>query len=107
MLALDELVSSELVFRRGIPPEATYSFKHALVQDAAYQSLLKSRRQILHARIATVLEDRFPEIVAATPELIAHHWTGAGRGEPAVRLLAASRQARGRTLGGIRRRSRT
>ncbi len=54
--ALDQLVHSELVFRRGAPPDATYSFKHALVQDAAYQSLLKSRRQQLHARIAGVLE---------------------------------------------------
>ena len=54
--ALDQLVNSELVFRRGAPPEATYSFKHALVQDAAYQSLLKSKRQQLHARIAEALE---------------------------------------------------
>ena len=58
--ALDQLVASELVFRRGAPPEATYSFKHALVQDAAYGSLLKSRRQQLHARIAQVLEERLP-----------------------------------------------
>ena len=55
--ALDQLVASELVFRRGTPPEATYSFKHALVQDAAYGTLLKSRRQQLHARIAKVLEE--------------------------------------------------
>ena len=66
--ALDQLVASELVFRRGTPPEATYSFKHALVQDAAYQSLLKSRRQQLHARIAQVLEEQFPETVEAEPE---------------------------------------
>ena len=59
--ALDQLVASELVFRRGTPPEATYSFKHALVQDAAYGTLLKSRRQHLHARIADVLESSFPE----------------------------------------------
>jgi predicted ATPase len=58
--ALDQLVSSELVFRRGAPPEATYSFKHALVQDTAYGTLLKSRRQQLHARIAQVLEEQFP-----------------------------------------------
>jgi class 3 adenylate cyclase/predicted ATPase len=92
--ALDQLVAAELVYRRGIPPEATYTFKHALVQDAAYQSLLKSRRETLHARIATALEDSFPEIVAATPELIANHWTEAGRGEPAVRYwLQAGRRA--------------
>ena len=58
--ALDQLVASELVFRRGAPPEATYSFKHALVQDAAYQSLLKSKRQQLHARIAEALEEQLP-----------------------------------------------
>ena len=59
--ALDQLVHSELVFRRGTPPEATYSFKHALVQDAAYQSLLKSKRQQLHARIAEALEEQLPD----------------------------------------------
>ena len=97
--ALHQLVASELVFRRGTPPEANYSFKHALVQDVAYQSLLKSRRQILHARIATVLEQRFPEIVTATPEVLAQHWTAAGDGAPAVRYwllagkLAAERSA--------------
>jgi class 3 adenylate cyclase/predicted ATPase len=107
--ALKQLVSSELVFCRGSPPEAIYSFKHALVQDAAYQSLLKSRRQILHARIAAVLAERFPEIVAATPELIAHHWTSAGRGEPAVRYWlqagrhAAERSADSEAVGHLRR----
>ena len=96
--ALDQLVASELVFHRGTPPEATYSFKHALVQDAAYQSLLKSRRQILHARIAAVLESNFREIVAATPELLAQHWTAAGQGEPAVRYwLQADKLAAGRS----------
>jgi tetratricopeptide (TPR) repeat protein len=96
--ALDQLVAAELVYRRGTAPDVTYSFKHALVQDAAYGTLLKSRRQVLHARIATVLEDRFSEIVAATPELIAHHWTMAGRGEPAVRYwLQAGRWAAGRS----------
>ena len=58
--ALDQLVASELVFRRGVPPDATYSFKHALVQDAAYGTLLKSRRQQLHARIAQALEEQLP-----------------------------------------------
>ena len=65
--ALDQLVSSELVFRRGAPPEATYSFKHALVQDAAYGTLLKSHRQHLHARIAKVLEEQFPEQAEPSP----------------------------------------
>jgi class 3 adenylate cyclase len=82
--ALDQLVASELVFRRGTPPEATYSFKHALVQDAAYGMLLKSRRQQLHARIAQVLEERFPEASAIQPELLAQHYTAAGLHEQAV-----------------------
>ena len=76
--ALDQLVSSELVFRRGAPPEATYTFKHALVQDAAYQSLLKSKRQQLHARIAHVLEERFSETARPEPEVLAQHLTEAG-----------------------------
>ncbi len=82
--ALDQLVASELVFRRGVSPEATYSFKHALVQDAAYGTLLKSRRQHLHARIAKVLEEQFPETVDSQPELLAHHCTQAGIIEKAV-----------------------
>ena len=92
--ALEQLVNSELVFRRGAPPEATYSFKHALVQDAAYQSLLKSKRQQLHARIAEVLEERFPEITKARPELLAHHSAVAGLAEKAVLYWErAARQA--------------
>ena len=76
--SLEELVRSELVFRRGTPPEAIYTFKHALVQDAAYESLLKSRRHQLHARIAAVLEERFPETIATEPEVLAHHLSQAG-----------------------------
>jgi predicted ATPase len=97
--ALDQLVSSELVFRRGAPPEATYSFKHALVQDAAYQSLLKSKRQQLHARIAEVLEARFPEISESEPEVLARHLTDAGLAQRAITYwrrageLAARRSA--------------
>jgi class 3 adenylate cyclase/predicted ATPase len=82
--ALDQLVWSELVFRRGTPPRATYSFKHALVRDAAYQSLLKSPRQQLHARIGLVLEQRFTDTVAHQPELVAHHFTEAGVLDSAV-----------------------
>ena len=67
--ALEQLASAELIFRRGMPPDAEYTFKHALVQDAAYSTLLRSRRQQLHARIATTLESQFPEIVAAQPAL--------------------------------------
>jgi predicted ATPase len=76
--ALEQLVNSQLVFRRGGPPEATYTFKHALVQDAAYQSLLKSKRQQLHARIAEALEQRFPDIGETQPEVLARHLTEAG-----------------------------
>jgi predicted ATPase/class 3 adenylate cyclase len=71
--ALAQLCHSELVFSRGALPEATYSFKHALVRDAAYRSLLRSRRQQLHARIVEVLEQRFPERAKAEPEILAHH----------------------------------
>ena len=82
--ALAQLEESELVFRAGEPPAARYTFKHALVQDTAYESLLKSRRQILHQRIAEALRDKFPEVVEAEPELIAEHYTRAGLTEPAI-----------------------
>ena len=75
---LQQLLDAELIFQRGVPPQATYIFKHALVQDAAYQSLLKRRRQQLQGQIAEVLEDRFPDIRDAQPELLAHHFTEAG-----------------------------
>jgi predicted ATPase len=75
LAALDKLAATELVFRRGAPPDARYTFKHALVQDAAHQSLLRSRSRQLHARIAEVLEARFPNIVESEPELLAHHYT--------------------------------
>ena len=75
---LQQLEKSELVFRRGVPPEATYTFKHALVQDTAYQSLLNSRRQQIHAKIASTLESQFPESVEAEPETVAYHLTAAG-----------------------------
>jgi hypothetical protein len=72
------------VFRRGDPPEAIYTFKHALVQDAAYENLLKSRRQVLHRRIAETLRDRFQTMAESQPEVVAHHFTQAGLGEAAV-----------------------
>ena len=83
--ALDQLTDAELIFRRGSPPHAIYTFKHALVQDAAYQSLLRSRRAILHARILAALEQNSPESKELEPELLAHHATQAGRLEKAVR----------------------
>ena len=82
--ALAQLEQAELVFRRGEPPESVYSFKHALVRDAAYESLLKSRRQQLHDQIARTLEERFAAIVASQPEIVAHHFTEAGLAEPAI-----------------------
>jgi class 3 adenylate cyclase/tetratricopeptide (TPR) repeat protein len=82
--ALAQLDQAELVFRRGEPPEAVYSFKHALVRDAAYESLLKSRRHQLHGRIARTLEERFPDVVASQPEIVAHHFTEAGLVDPAI-----------------------
>jgi class 3 adenylate cyclase/predicted ATPase len=82
--ALDQFVHAGLLFRRGIPPEASYRFKHALVQDAAYASLLKSTRQQLHTRTATVLKEQFPALADAEPEVLAHHYTEAGRNEEAI-----------------------
>src|SRR5262249_2321051 len=82
--ALAQLEEAELVFRRGEPPEAVYSFKHALVRDAAYESLLNSRRQQLHGQIASTLEERFADIVASQPEIVAHHFTEAGLVDPAI-----------------------
>jgi predicted ATPase len=75
---LHRLVEAELLYQRGVPPQATYVFKHALIQDAAYQSLLKSTRQGYHQRVAQVLEVQFPETVDQQPELLAHHFTEAG-----------------------------
>src|ERR1700730_709150 len=82
--AVELLVRSELVFCRGRPPSATYTFKHALIRDAAYATLLRSRRRELHARIAKMLEDRFPETVELHPEILAHHWSQAGLVEKAA-----------------------
>ena len=81
---LKQLVEAELVYQSGIPPQARYLFKHALVQDTAYQSLLKSRRQRLHQTIGKVLEEQFPETKETHPELIAHHYTEASLIEQAI-----------------------
>jgi predicted ATPase/class 3 adenylate cyclase len=82
--ALAELVKAELIFSQGGSPSARYIFKHALVQDAAYRSLLRSRRQQLHAQIARALEQSFPDMVDTQPELLAHHFTQAGLVEEAI-----------------------
>jgi predicted ATPase len=82
--ALAQLVGAELLYQQGLPPRATYIFKHALIQEAAYQSLLKSTRQRYHQRIAQVLAARFPETAATQPELLAHHYTEASLLEEAI-----------------------
>src|SRR5262249_5444823 len=75
---LSQLVETEFLYQQGLPPQATYVFKHALIQDTAYQSLLRSTRQQHHQRIAQVLEVRFPELREIQPELLAQHYTEAG-----------------------------
>ena len=82
--ALARLIASELVFQRGAPPEAVYTFKHALVQDAAHGSLLRSSRQQLHAQIADALETHSPELMDSQPELFARHYAEAGLVEKSV-----------------------
>ena len=92
--ALTQLVAAELINRRGVPPDAEYTFKHALVQDAAYQSMLKSRRVQLHARIADTLERSFPERVEASPETLARHFATAALAQRAIPYwLTAGRRA--------------
>ncbi len=76
--ALAQLVNAELVFQRGSPPDANYLFKHALVQDTAYASLVRTRRQQIHAQISRSLEEQFPDVVTSEPEVLAHHFTAAG-----------------------------
>jgi class 3 adenylate cyclase/predicted ATPase len=91
--ALERLTSAELIFRRGVPPDSTYIFKHALVRDAAYENLLKTRRQTIHAKSVEALV-----AIGAAPELLAHHATVAGMTEPAVRYwLKAGEQAAARS----------
>ena len=96
--ALERLTGSGLISRRGAAPDATYSFKHALVQDAAYATMLKSRRQPLHASIAAGLIERFPALAETLPEMVAHHFTEAGlASEAIVHWLKAGRLATARS----------
>ena len=83
--ALRALVDAEILLQQGAGADAIYTFKHALLQDAAYASLLRSRRQELHSRIGDVLETKFPESGVLNPEVLAYHFTEAGRGETAIR----------------------
>ena len=97
-LTLRQLTVSGLAFRRGTPPDAIYTFKHALIQDAAYDSLLKPRRQELHGRVAGVIEERFARIKDTAPELLANHYTAAGLSAPAIAYwLKAAKHAASRS----------
>jgi hypothetical protein len=82
--ALDRLTEADILLVQGVPPDSEYRFKHALIQDAAYENLLKSRRQALHRRVAEILRDQFVGSAATEPELLAHHFTGASLTEAAV-----------------------
>jgi predicted ATPase len=90
--ALDRLIAAGLLFRQGLPPHATYLFKHALVRDAAYGTLLREQRRVLHARIADTLEVQFADIAESRPELLARHWTEAGLIEKAASLWGKAGQ---------------
>ena len=90
--ALDRLIETGLLFRQGVPPHASYLFKHALVQDAAYGTLLREPRRALHARIAEALESQFPDIAESQPELLARHCTEAGLIEKAAELWGKAGQ---------------
>ena len=82
--ALERLADADIMLVQGLPPEAEYRFKHALIQDAAYENLLKSRRQVLHRRVAEILRDQFAARAATEPELLAHHFTQAAMPEAAI-----------------------
>ena len=83
-MALERLAEADILLVQGLPPESEYRFKHALIQDAAYENLLKSRRQVLHRRVAEALRDKFAASAATEPELLAHHFTQAGMTEVAI-----------------------
>jgi predicted ATPase len=107
--ALARLVDAEIVFQRGEPPEAMYTFKHALVQEAAYESLLKRTRQQLHGRVVDGLRERFPERVESEPEVMARHAEAAGRTDDAITYYgwagerAKARSAHGEAIGQFRK----
>jgi serine/threonine protein kinase/predicted ATPase len=95
---LAKLVQAEVLYAKGRPPRCQYTFKHALIEDAAYNSLVKAKRQQFHQRIAEALEARFPQTVETQPELLAHHFTEAGLAEKSVDYwLKAGRRARARS----------
>jgi class 3 adenylate cyclase/predicted ATPase len=90
--ALDRLAEADILLVQGLPPNSDYRFTHSLIQDAAYENLLKSRRQLLHQRVAEVLHDMFPARAAAEPEVLAYHFTQAGLTEAAVEWLGKAGQ---------------
>src|SRR5207245_4576858 len=90
--SLDPLIRAGLLFRKGAPPHATYLFKHALVQDAAYGTLLRQPRRALHARIAETLETQFADTAERQPEVLARHCTEAGLIEKAASLWGKAGQ---------------
>ena len=89
---LERLAEADIFLVRGVPPKSDYRFKHALIQDAAYENLLKSRRQALHRRTGEVLRDQFAATATAEPELLAHHFTQAGLTEAAIEWWGAAGQ---------------
>jgi predicted ATPase len=98
--ALGHLAAAELVFRRSMPPNEVYAFKHVLVQEVAYASLLRSKRQQFHARLALILQERFPDIGKSQPEILAHHFTEAGLADEAIGYwLQAGQRAAERSAG--------
>ena len=103
---IGRLVGAELLYQRGVPPKATYTFTHALVQETAYQSLLRSTRQRYHQRIAQVVVERFVDLAETRPEFVAHHFTEAGLSQEAVKMRQQAAQLAVRRLT-TRRHSRT
>jgi predicted ATPase len=92
--ALSTLTDAELIYVRGMAPDATYQFKHALIRDAAYYALLKSRRKDLHRLIAQTISEKFQALKAAQPELLAHNWTEAGETDRAIAEWSRCRRGR-------------
>src|SRR5208282_3041653 len=98
--ALRSLTDAELLYVRGIAPEANYQFKHALIRDAAYEALLKSRRKELHLTVARTIDEQFPVLKETHPEVLAHHWTEAGETDRAIQYfqLAGERASASGTM---------
>ena len=92
-VGLMQLADAELIYVRGVPPEATYQFKHALIQDAAYATLVKTRRRELHAGVAQTIATRLGDLADARPEVLAHHWTQAGEADRAIAAWTQAAEA--------------